>query len=220
MRFYYGSDKLVIKPLFNYGNPSNDYGLGFYLTADKELARLWASKFEQGGFLIEYDVNITDLNILHLDSIKDEDVLAWISILISHRFSKEERAENKVFIKWLEESYPIILDGVDVIIGYRADDSYFDYSRDFVRNELSLEILKDAMRLGKLGNQFVLKSKKAFDSIRYIRSEKVEHAEEYETFRKRTKLEYLKLKKEDNVNNTFIRDLIRRKSGSKQWLTT
>ena len=216
MRFYYGADSLVIKPLFNYGNPSNDYGLGFYLTADKELARLWASKFEQGGFLIEYDVDITNLSILRLDSIKDEDVLAWISILISHRFSKEERAENIAFIKWLEENYPINLDGVDVIVGYRADDSYFDYSRDFVRNELSLEILKDAMRLGKLGNQFVLKSKKAFDSIRYIKSEKVEHAEEYEIFRKRTKLEYLKLKKEDDVNNTFIRDLIRRKSGNKQ----
>ena len=216
MRFYYGADSLVIKPLFNYGNPSNDYGLGFYLTADKELARLWASKFEQGGFLIEYDVDVTNLNILHLDSIKDEDVLAWISILVSHRFSKEERAENISNIQWLEENYPIALDGVDVIIGYRADDSYFDYSRDFVRNELSLEILKDAMRLGKLGNQFVLKSKKAFNSIKYIRSEKVEHAAEYEAFRKRTKMEYFKLKKEDDVNNTYIRDLIRRKSGNKQ----
>ena len=215
MRFYYGANSLVIKPLFNYGNPSNDYGLGFYLTEDKELARLWASKFEQGGYLIEYDVDISDLNILHLDSIKDEDVLTWISILVSHRFSKEERSENLVKIKWLEDNYSIVLNDVDVIIGYRADDSYFDYSRDFVRNELSLEILKDAMRLGKLGNQFVLKSKKAFNAIKYVRSEKVEHAKEYETFRKRTKLEYFKLKKEDDVNNTYIRDLIRRKNGNK-----
>lgn len=215
MRFYYGANSLVIKPLFNYGNPSNDYGLGFYLTEDKELARLWASKFEQGGYLIEYDVDISDLNILHLDSIKDEDVLTWISILVSHRFSKEERSENLVNIKWLEDNYSIVLNDVDVIIGYRADDSYFDYSRDFVRNELSLEILKDAMRLGKLGNQFVLKSKKAFNAIKYVRSEKVEHAKEYETFRKRTKLEYFKLKKEDDVNNTYIRDLIRRKNGNK-----
>ena len=214
MKFYYGADSLVIQPLFNFGNPSNDYGLGFYLTKDKKLARLWASKFEHGGFLIEYDVDITALNILRLDSIKDEDVLVWISILISHRFSKEERMENIANIKWLEENYSVALDGIDAIIGYRADDSYFDYSRDFVRNELSLEILKDAMRLGKLGNQFVLKSKKAFDSIKYIKSEKVEHTNEYEVFRKRTKFEYLKLKKEDDINNTYIRDLIRRKSGN------
>lgn len=216
MRFYYGADSLVIKPLFNHGNPSNDYGLGFYLTEDKELARLWASKFEKGGFLIEYDVDISDLNILRLDSIKDEDVLAWISILVTHRFSREEREENLTNIKWLEDNYSIPLDGVDVIIGYRADDSYFDYSRDFVRNELSLEILKDAMRLGKLGNQFVLKSKKAFNSIKYIRSERIDHADEYEIFRKRTKMEYFKLKKEDDVNNTYIRDLMRRKGGDKK----
>lgn len=213
MRFYYGADSLVVKPLLNHGNPSNDYGFGFYLTKDKELARLWASKNKNGGYLIEYDVDVKDLTILHLDSIKDEDVLSWLSILVSHRFSKEERMEKIANIKWLEENYPVDLDNVDVIIGYRADDSYFDYSKDFIKNELSLEILKDAMRLGKLGNQFVLKSKKAFNSITYINSEKIEHTDEYEIFRKRTKAEYFKLKKEDDVNNTFIRDLMRRKGG-------
>ena len=53
MIFYYGADKIVTKPIFGKGNPSNDYGLGFYLTENKELARLWASKFPEGGYLIE-----------------------------------------------------------------------------------------------------------------------------------------------------------------------
>ena len=31
MRFYCGADRLVFAPLFNEGNPSNDYGRGFFL---------------------------------------------------------------------------------------------------------------------------------------------------------------------------------------------
>ena len=210
MRFYYGADSLVIKPEFNKGNPSNDYGLGFYLTGNKELARLWATKFIHDGFLIEYEVDVKNLKILHLATIEDHDVLTWISLLISHRFSKEERDENKENIKWLEDHYPFSLGDYDVIVGYRADDSYFDYSRDFVRNDLSLELLKDAMRIGKLGTQFVLMSQKAFKHIKYIKSEVIKKSDDYKNFRIKTKAEYLQLKKEDDINNTFLRDIMRR----------
>jgi len=210
MRFYYGSDKPIKNPIFNEGNPSNDYGLGFYLTEDKELARLWASKNKDDGYLIEYDVDIDNLKILRLATIEDYDVLTWLSILISHRFSKEEREESRSTIEWLEKHYPFALGDYDVIVGYRADDSYFEYSRDFVKNELSLEVLKKAMKLGKLGTQFVLMSKKAFEHIQYINSEIVDHTNEYQEFRVRTKEEYRKLKSEDDINNTFIRDIMRR----------
>lgn len=209
MKFYYGADRLVVEPKYNEGNPSNDYGLGFYLTKDKELAKLWAGKFDHDGYLIEYDVNVSNLKILHLNTIENKDVLVWISILISHRFSIEERNENQKAINWLNENYPFELGDYDVIVGYRADDSYFDYSRDFVKNELSIEILKDAMRLGKLGTQFVLMSEKAFRNIKYVKHEIVNKNNEYKNFRIKTKNEYLKLKKEDDINNTFIRDIMR-----------
>lgn len=212
MRFYYGADRLVIKPEYNKGNPSNDYGLGFYLTKNKELARLWASKNPNGGYLIEYEVDVSNLKILHLATIENEDVLTWLSILISHRFSKEERETNKENIKWLEDNYPFDIGDYDVIVGYRADDSYFDYSRDFVKNELSLEILKDAMRQGNLGTQFVLISKKAFECIKYVKSERVAHSGEYQEFRAKTKSQYFKMKKSDDIYNTFLRDIMRRKN--------
>lgn len=211
MKFYYGADKLVTKPIFNYGNPSNDYGLGFYLTPNKELARLWASKFKDGGYLIEFDVDVNKLNVCHLDSISDEDVLTWLSLLIAHRFSKERRDVNAQYIDWIVEHYPFDLGDYDAIVGYRADDSYFSYSYDFVRNELSLEILKKAMKIGKLGIQFVLMSEKAFKHIKYVKSEKVEYTEEYQKFQIKTRAQYFELKNDDSVDNTFLRDLMRRK---------
>lgn len=42
---------------------------------------------------------------------------------------------------------------------------YFSFAQDFVAGVISLEKLSEAMRLGKLGEQIVLKSPKAFDQI-------------------------------------------------------
>lgn len=210
MKLYYGADREVREPLYNYGNPTNDYGLGFYLTPSREMAKLWVTQYSGGGYLIEYEVDLSNFNILRLNTIEDRDVLIWLSILISHRFSKDERDKYKKEIEFLEKKYSINIDSYDLIIGYRADDSYFDYSRDFVANELSLELLKDAMMLGRLGVQYVLKSEKAFKHIKCLSIERVEHTNEYNSFRNKTKLEYLTIKKEDDVYNTYFRDIMRK----------
>ena len=62
----------------------------------------------------------------------------------------------------------------DVIKGYRADDSYFTIVRSFLSNTITLEQLGNAMKLGKLGFQICLKSRKSFDLIRYIGAEPVD----------------------------------------------
>lgn len=67
----------------------------------------------------------------------------------------------------------------DAIIGYRADDSYFSFAQDFINGTISYRQLNNAMYLGKLGHQFVLKSKKAFDRIRFVGSEIAESREWY-----------------------------------------
>ena len=58
----------------------------------------------------------------------------------------------------------------DVIIGYRADDSYFSFANAFLNNAISLAQLEMAMYLGKLGEQVVLKSRKAFHQIVFSES--------------------------------------------------
>ncbi len=210
MKFYYGADTLVREPIYNYGNPSNDYGLGFYLTKDKEIARLWASKFPHGGYLIEFDVDVKKLKIKSLATLNKEDILTWLSILISHRFSKEEKVSYQSSIDWLTKHYPFSLDDYDVIEGYRADDSYFEYSRDFVANQLSLEKLQEAMYLGKLGKQFVLMSEKSFHHIKYVKHEFVPSSKQYQAFRNQTKMEYEKLREKEDINETYLRDLMRK----------
>lgn len=76
------------------------------------------------------------------------------------------------------DHFGINVNAFDLIVGYRADDSYFDYAESFVNNGVSVEQLAMAMRLGKLGEQIVLKSKFAFSHLHY---EGFENAEKINT---------------------------------------
>ena len=59
-------------------------------------------------------------------------------------------------------------------MGYRADDSYFSFAADFLNGTISLAQLEEAMYLGKLGEQIVLKSEKSYRQIRFLDYEPVD----------------------------------------------
>ena len=210
MKLYYGADSLVTKPQYGVGNPTNDYGLGFYLTPSYEMAKLWASKNKQGGYLITYNVDIKNLNVLYLDNNTEEDVLKWITLLVNHRFSRDYIDSYKETINWLRDHFYPDLSKYDMIVGYRADDSYFAYSLNFLAGNMSVELLSGAMKLGKLGLQYVLISEKAFNNIQFESYEEVPYSSEYGKFREEVLYEYRNYIKNDNINNTFIRDIMRK----------
>ena len=62
----------------------NDYGSGFYCTQDFELAKEWACKTQDDGFVNIYELDICDLKILDLSS-NEYNVLHWIAILLKNR---------------------------------------------------------------------------------------------------------------------------------------
>ncbi len=66
----------------------------------------------------------------------------------------------------------------DVIVGWRADDSYFRYAQDFLNGVIYRSTLEEAIRLGNLGIQYFIQSKKAFAEINRV-SEPVEVEEYY-----------------------------------------
>ena len=74
-------------------------------------------------------------------------------------------------VQWLKGHFLVDISEYDQIIGYRADDSYFSFARAFISNEISLSQLNYAMQLGKLGEQYVIKSEKAFNQIEFNSAE-------------------------------------------------
>ena len=171
MIIYHGSDHIIERPLYHYGNRRNDYGFGFYCTENKELAKEWASSSEYNGFVNKYDLDESELRILDLN---EYGLLTWLTILLENRsFSKNTPLAREAY-EYLISNFKIEYESFDIIKGYRADDSYFSFARDFINGTISYEQLSAAMRLGDLGNQIVLKSEKAFSKIEYIGAENVD----------------------------------------------
>ena len=163
---YHGSSLIIEKPEYGKGNKHNDYGLGFYCTENIELAKEWACLDNNGGFVNAYAIDTANLNILNLFEEK-YNILHWLSILTDNRTFRTSSQIASQAKEYLLTHFLPDISVYDAVIGYRADDSYFAFAMDFLNNTISLRQLERAMYLGKLGEQFMLRSKKAFESLRF-----------------------------------------------------
>jgi hypothetical protein len=115
--------------------------------------------------------------------------------------------------RYLKEHFLLDISEYDVIIGYRADDSYFSFAQDFVAGVISLQKLSEAMQLGKLGEQIVLKSPQAFEKIQYVKSEPVDmqayYIKKIERERAARKEYRMSKRQEADLNELFILDIMR-----------
>lgn len=175
---YHGSLEVVQKPQIDKGKVYNDYGRGFYCTEHLELAREWGCNEGVDGYTNQYEIETDNLNILNL-AFPEYTVLHWLALLMNNRKVRSSAPVVKRGKEWLKEHYLIDISSYDAIVGYRADDSYFSFARSFLENGITLEQLSHAMRLGNLGEQFVIKSQKAFDEIKFISYAPINHKEYY-----------------------------------------
>lgn len=210
IKIYHGSEKNIIKPIFGEGKKNNDFGLGFYCTKDINLAKEWAVSSLKDGFANKYILNIEYLKILNLNS-SEYTILNWIAILVEHRLFSLKAPVAQRAKKYLIDNFGINVNAYDVIIGYRADDSYFDYAESFLNNSITVEQLAKAMKLGKLGEQIVIKSQYAFSCLTYDGFE-IAKKEEFYEYRKvrndNANKMYLDIL-EDESDGLYIRDIIR-----------
>mgnify|MGYP003302337245 CR=1 FL=1 len=204
---YHGSNKIIEKPLFEFGKTYNDYGLGFYCTEVLDMAKEWGVSKDNDGFANIYELETEGLTLLDLNS-SEYTILHWLEVLLENRIfditnslaQEEELNKQKAELATLNEqriqelerisgltseqakeyllkNFTVPYKDYDIITGYRADDSYFSFAQDFINGAISVRQLGNAMKLGNLGTQFVLKSKKAFKAIQYKGYEVAESAQ-------------------------------------------
>ena len=172
-KIYHGSSGIIEAPKLGLGRKNNDYGRGFYCTESMDLAKEWACTLTGGGFCNCYDLDMTMLNVLDLNS-GEYSILNWMAVLIEHRlFSTGTPVAGKAK-KYLADNFSVNVNAYDVIKGWRADDAYYDFADAFLNNAITVEQLSGAMALGDLGEQIVLKSQLAFDSLSYTESIRAE----------------------------------------------
>ena len=210
---YHGSQQIVEVPQYGIGKEYNDYGRGFYCTESIELAKEWACPVKNDGYSNKYRLSLDGLNTMRLTEGKFN-ILSWLAILLAHRkFDITSPVGNQAREFILDRFLPDT-EGVDVMIGYRADDSYFSFAEDFVNNTISLRDLNLAMQLGTLGEQIVLLSKRSFGQIEFVEHEVADYREYYYKRVQRdqnARAAYKNHKKnlQQLVNDVFVLDMIR-----------
>ncbi len=209
---YHGSSNIIESPMFGYGNPKNDYGLGFYCTESIDLAKEWGVTDLTDGYANKYELDTNGLTCLDLSDSK-YNILHWITLLLTNRVFTLKSDISKVGRKYLIDNFSIPYEDYDIILGYRADDSYFSYAESFLNNTISCQRLAEALKLGNLGEQIVLKSQKAFDSLKFIGYE-IATADIYYPLRKqrneKARLEFLSDKRGTfNPNALYLNEIIK-----------
>ena len=207
---YHGSNQIVEVPLWGMGRKNNDFGLGFYCTENIDLAKEWAVSSLNDGFANRYTLDTENLSVLNLNC-PEYTILNWIAVIVEHRLFCIKTPIARRAKQYLIDNFGINVNAYDLIRGYRADDSYFDFAEAFLNNTITVEQLSRAMRLGKLGEQIVLKSKYAFSKIKYDGYE-VADKEQYYVLRKSRNDEanqaYLFIQEEES-DGLFIQDILR-----------
>lgn len=163
---YHGSPNKKITPTFGCGEEKHDYGKGFYLTEDRELAKEWAvcRPNERNGWLHQYELEMDDLKVLDFGKLG---ILSWLAELMKHRDASDSK-RYRVLAKKFVQKYGLDTIGFDVIKGWRADASYFFIAKEFVRDNVDVDILERLLRLGDLGIQYCIKSEKAYSKLKEI----------------------------------------------------
>lgn len=177
-KLYHGSKDIIRKPIYGYGKSYNDYGLGFYCTDSSEMAMEWAVAKDRDGYANAYELDCDGLSILDLNA-PQYSILTWLAILLENREFDATSPLAQEAKEYLLQHFMIDYRSYDAIIGYRADDSYFSFAEDFISGAISYRQLSNAMHLGKLGQQFVLISPKAFERIRFTGYEVALNSEWY-----------------------------------------
>lgn len=107
---------------------------------------------------------------LKILDFQQHSVLAWLAELMKHRDAADSK-RYRILAKKFIEKYGMDTRDYDVICGWRANASYFYIAKEFVRDNIDVDILEDLLSLGGLGIQYCIKSEAAYANLKEITDE-------------------------------------------------
>lgn len=163
---YHGTSDKIVQPTYGRGDEKHDYGKGFYLTESSDLAKEWAvcRPNDTNGWLHKFELEIDELKILDFGQ---NNVLSWLAELMKHRAAADSKRYRMLADKFIAK-YGVDTRDYDVIRGWRANASYFYIAKEFVRDNIDIEILEELLSLGGLGIQYCIKSELAYSKLHEI----------------------------------------------------
>ena len=104
LRYFMELQAEIVVPTYGLGEKKHDYGKGFYLTDNLNLAKEWAvcKPDDENGWVHQYKLDTDRLKIL---DFQEKDVLSWLAELMKHRDasdSKRYRVLSKNLLRNME----------------------------------------------------------------------------------------------------------------------
>ena len=96
---------------------------------------------EKDGLVYKYELSLDNLKILDLTSL---DILVWLAEILKNKNVLESKRYQMLASKFIEQ-YGIDTSSYDVIISYRLDASHFYLVKEFVKDNLDLNLFKDIL---------------------------------------------------------------------------
>ncbi len=158
---YHGSDSVIDNPKYNGGRRFSDFGNGFYVTTNIEMAKSWATrKKDKPAYVNKYTLITEGLISLTFDLDLD-----WLLFIAYNRgLVENEEVKNIISQKYKD------IDQYDVIIGPTADDRMFDTLNMFLSNTITLEHCIQALNSMDLDIQYNIKSIKGINNLCYTKN--------------------------------------------------
>lgn len=162
MILFHGSDKIVEKPMANYGRNKVDFGQGFYLTSLREQAAKWAKiiAFKNGvgkAYVSEY--NLDDSRLSSLGSRYKKFIaydMEWLDYVIDCRNGGN-----------LQNQYDVIEGGV-------ANDNVIDTVENYENGIITAEQALGQLQYKKVNHQICIRSQDVLDKLlQFVRGEEV-----------------------------------------------
>ncbi len=117
------------------------------------------------GYVHAFELDLSDLKILDFTKLN---ILAWLAELMKHREASDSKRYRMLSAKFMEK-YGVDSSDCDIITGWRANASYFYIAKEFVRDNVDVEILENLLLLGNLGIQYCVKSEKAYAALKEVK---------------------------------------------------
>jgi hypothetical protein len=203
IRIYHGSLNASLTPVYYGGMDYHDYGNGFYCTEDFESAKEWACQHE--GISESY-VYLYDIDIGAITPVLDMSVMEpvyWLSALAQYRYGRNEPALRRERRQSFIDAFPVNCEQSEVIIGWRANDRYFAYLKYFLNSDISYEAVVQAIMLGNLGKQVVIKGQQAYKQLVQAGDKLVISGDDYTRYNR----QYLNRENEAGEQLKIVRDI-------------
>ena len=149
---YHGSQEIVEFPEIRIPRYHKDFYYGFYCTIYPAQAIRWATRYNDVGYLNEYEYTPGDSLKVKIFSEMTEE---WLDFIVACRMGKSH--------------------DYDIVEGPMADDTIFNYVQNFVDGKISREAFWALAKFKKPTHQISFHTARALATLKFLKGSEVEN---------------------------------------------